>query len=105
MNKAQNPITKGMESRETGAQPPPMRWRLALHMFFALYILCYIIKGIYFLVAADPLFSLRQYVYGSELTIYTLLAMITAGVFGALVYWSYQIVFRKLERRSSIVAG
>ncbi|HZT43587.1 MAG TPA: hypothetical protein VFA07_15590 [Chthonomonadaceae bacterium] len=110
MNEERNPTgrtgrTDSVESGETGAQPPPMRWRLALHMFLALFILCFFIKGVYFLVAADPLFSLRQYPQGSDLTLYTLLAMITAGVYGAIVYWSYQIVFRKLERRSRLEAG
>lgn len=68
-------------------------------MFFAFYSLCFFAKGLYFLLVPQPLFSLKQYPQPGELWAYTLLAMLTAALFGGLIYWSYHIAYKKLEQR------
>lgn len=88
-----------MQSSDQTGQQPMMRWHLMLHMFFAFYIFCFFVKGIYFLLAPNPLFSLGGYPTPSELGIYTLFAMLLAGIFGAIILWSYWVFFRRLEQR------
>src|SRR6185369_5435297 len=65
----------------------------------ALFILCYPIKGLFFLTSDDPLFALGRYPSMAELPRYVMTALLISAFFWVVISKTYQSVLPRFMQR------